>query len=96
LQILQSAHAVVLASGTLAPMASLQHQLFPGKKVYTFSCGHVIPKSRLLALALANSPSGAPLDLKHRQRSQPATLDQLGRMLINICQAVPQVDDRTL
>jgi len=91
LQILESAHAVVLASGTLAPVASLQRQLFPGRRVHSFACGHVIPRERLLALAVAHSPSGAPLELKHRQRSQATTLDQLGRLLINVCQAVPQV-----
>ena len=78
LQILESAHAVVLASGTLAPVASLQRQLFPGRRVHSFTCGHIIPRDRLLALALAHSPSGALLDLKHQQRSQVAHSPQDG------------------
>ena len=91
MQILDSAHAVVLASGTLSPTASLQRQLFPHRRVEAFSCGHVIQKDRLLALAVGCGPSGASLNFKLGHRSQAATLEQLGRLLVNICQAVPQV-----
>jgi hypothetical protein len=43
--VVSSAHAVVLASGTLAPLAALQQQLFPGlppARLRHFSCGHVV------------------------------------------------------
>ena len=91
LQILESAHAVVLASGTLAPTASLQRQLFPCRQVQAFSCGHVISRDRLLALALGHGPSGAALKFKHAHRSQAQCIEQLGRLLLNVRQAVPQV-----
>lgn len=55
-QVVQQAHAVVLASGTLSPIASLTRQLFPStnpEAISHFSCGHVVPKERLLAIALA-------------------------------------------
>ena len=91
IQILESAHAVVLASGTLSPTASLHRQLFPHRQVATFSCGHVIQKDRLLALALGCGPSGMSLNFKLGSRSQAATTDQLGRLLLNVSQAVPQV-----
>ena len=48
-QVLSPAHAVVLASGTLAPIASLQQQLFPGlpaARLHHFSCGHVVRMRR--------------------------------------------------
>ncbi len=44
-QVLASAHAVVLASGTLAPIASLEQQLFPHvplERMRRFTCGHVV------------------------------------------------------
>lgn len=82
---------MVLASGTLAPVASLQSMLFPNRRVHHFSCGHVVPRERLLALGLGSGPGGAALDFRHPQRAQPDMLDQLGRLMINICQAVPQV-----
>ena len=55
-QVVEQAHAVVLASGTLSPVASLTRQLFPGlppSAITHFSCGHVVPKENLLAIALA-------------------------------------------
>ncbi len=55
LQVLAEAHAVVLASGTLSPVASLSQQLFPGlapDRLSHFSCGHVVGKERLLALVV--------------------------------------------
>ena len=44
-QVLSEAHAVVLASGTLAPVDSLALQLFPSVdpgRLRHFSCGHVV------------------------------------------------------
>ena len=55
MQVVEQAHAVVLASGTLSPVASLTRQLFPSlppSAITHFSCGHVIPKEQLLALAV--------------------------------------------
>ena len=55
-QVVEQAHAVVLASGTLSPIASLTRQLFPSlpeEAITHFSCGHVVPKENLLAIALA-------------------------------------------
>jgi chromosome transmission fidelity protein 1 len=44
---------------------------------------------RLLALALGAGPSGAPLDFRHTARSGAATLDDLGRLLLNAAAVVP-------
>ena len=58
-------------------------------------CHHLVllqvPKERLLALALGRGPTGAALDLRHVHRGKSAMLDEMGRVLINACQAVPQV-----
>ncbi len=50
-----------------------------------------VPKERLLAVALGRGPTGAALDLRHVHRGKSAMLDEMGRVLINTCQAVPQV-----
>mmetsp|Transcript_16318 Transcript_16318/g.45473 ORF Transcript_16318/g.45473 Transcript_16318/m.45473 type:complete len:894 (-) Transcript_16318:152-2833(-) len=92
-QIVSSAHAVVLASGTLSPVDSLIQQLFPSVdpgRLHRFSCGHVVPPSQLLALPLGVGPGGAPLDLRHSCRSKPSTIDQVGMMLSNLCGIVPE------
>ena len=92
-EVTDRAHAVVLAGGTLKPVGDLVSQLLPHmppEKVHTFSCGHVVSPDRILPLALARGPSGAPLEFKHENRSNPAALDELGRLLVNVCKVVPQ------
>ncbi len=92
-EVTDRAHAVVLAGGTLKPVEDLVSQLLPHmppEKVHTFSCGHVVSPDRILPLALARGPSGTPLEFKHENRSNPATLDELGRLLVNVCKVVPQ------
>lgn len=94
LQVVEQTHALVLASGTLSPLPLLQRQLFPHRplpSLHTFICGHVVPAYRLLLLPFPCGPTGLNLDLRHATRSQPAMMDELGRLLMNICQAVPEV-----
>lgn len=90
LQVIGQAQSVILASGTLSPFDSLKAQAFPEQKVKTFACGHVIPRDHLLAVALQKGPSGDDLDFRHKKRSEAKSFEQLGRLLVNFCQVVPQ------
>ena len=36
-------------------------------------------------------PSGLPLNLRHEQRGQASMMEEVGRLLANVCQAVPEV-----
>ena len=59
-QVAAQAHALILASGTLAPVSALTAQLFPGSEpaaIGRFACGHVVPREQLLALALGRRGS---------------------------------------
>ncbi|GIL75953.1 hypothetical protein Vretifemale_5646 [Volvox reticuliferus] len=90
--IVQSARSVILASGTLSPVEGLLAQLLPDvppHRVRFFSCGHVVPPENLLTLVAACGPTGQNLDLRHCRRSDPHISEELGRLLINICTAVP-------
>lgn len=74
LQVVQQAHAVVLASGTLSPIASLTRQLFPTlppSAITHFACGHVVPKDRLLALAVPQARHPNPPAPSLPQSSSP-------------------------
>jgi chromosome transmission fidelity protein 1 len=58
MQVTAQAHALILASGTLAPVSALTTQLFPGTQpasIGRFACGHVVPPRQLLALALGET-----------------------------------------
>jgi chromosome transmission fidelity protein 1 len=89
--VVASARAVVLASGTLAPLDAVL-PLFastPEDRIHRFACGHVVGRERLLALALGSGPGGAPLDFRHASRGAPATMDELGRVVANVCGGAP-------
>lgn len=91
-RLLSSASAVVLASGTLAPIASLRAQLFPDEppgRVRHFECGHVVPPEQLLAVSIGRGPGGRPLDFRHAARGQGETLDEAGALLLNLAVVVP-------
>lgn len=45
----------------------------------------------LWSIAAGTGPTGRALDLRHAARGQPASIDELARLLLNVCQAVPQV-----
>ncbi|KAG2440974.1 hypothetical protein HXX76_003827 [Chlamydomonas incerta] len=90
--VVAAARSVVLASGTLSPVQGLVAQLLPGvppSRLRHFSCGHVVPPRQLAALVAARGPTGLPLQLSHGRRGEPRVMEELGRLLVNICTAVP-------
>lgn len=98
--IASAARAVILAGGTMSPFEDYKTHLFPTlspDKITTLSCGHVIPKSNLLAWTLASTkpvPPGsttAPdaFEFSFQKRKDPTMVRQLGLALLNICSIVP-------
>ena len=90
---LRPARAVVLASGTLAPLELLTAQLFsPAERarLRVFQCGHVVAPERVLAVGLGVGPRGGAIKLTHGLRGSEAVLDECGAVLLNLCRVVPQ------
>jgi chromosome transmission fidelity protein 1 len=88
-----AARAVILAGGTLGPLSALSATLFPGlprERLRAHACGHIVPPAQLLCLALGRGPSGAALDFAFRSRTSETAIDELGRLLLNVCRVVPQ------
>jgi chromosome transmission fidelity protein 1 len=92
-KVVEKAHSVILAGGTMHPVDDLVQQLFgagPGQeRVDLFSCGHVIPDSNLVALACKSGPSGKELRLTYDTRGQAGMLDEVGQALLRLCRQVP-------
>lgn len=61
----------------------------PTPRIRTLSCGHVIPKSNLLAWPLSKGPSGKDLEFTFQNRSDPALIEELGKTIINLCIVIP-------
>ncbi|RMD40983.1 hypothetical protein DV735_g4150, partial [Chaetothyriales sp. CBS 134920] len=82
--IVQEARAVILAGGTMSPMADYANYLFsylPEGQLRTFSFGHVIPKENIFVETVGRGPTGQPLKFTFDQRSSTAIIQELGRTL---------------
>ncbi|EKX42314.1 hypothetical protein GUITHDRAFT_141266 [Guillardia theta CCMP2712] len=91
-EILQQAHSVVLAGGTMQPMAEYVQQLMPSiqpSRFRTLSVGHVIPKENILPLTVSTGPTGLKFDFRHGTRSDPTQKSEIGRLIVNICGLTP-------
>ena len=83
-QVSSEAHAVILASGTLAPLNSFASEL-GATFVRTVEANHVVPPENVCAVALASGPTGAALDASYAGTSSPRTLDEFGAALVRVC-----------
>ncbi|KAK3909935.1 ATP-dependent DNA helicase DDX11, partial [Frankliniella fusca] len=92
--IVLQARSVIVAGGTMQPISEFQDQLFLSaggslERISTFSCGHIIPPENILPIALGSGPSGKHFDFSYAQRDSPDMINEMGRLLTNICNFVP-------
>lgn len=92
--IVNKARSVILAGGTMEPVSEFKERLFkvcgiPSNRITHFSCGHVIPKENILPIIVCISPTGKQLDFSYNSRSSAVMLNEIGRLLINVCNVVP-------
>ncbi|MPC34406.1 putative ATP-dependent DNA helicase DDX11 [Portunus trituberculatus] len=98
--IVTQCRSVVVAGGTMQPISEFKNQLFLSaggeeSRVQYFSCGHVVPAKQLLPVTLPQGPTGQILDFTYHNRTDPkvvseaGVLDELGRVLVNVCTVVP-------
>ncbi|XP_064636727.1 ATP-dependent DNA helicase DDX11-like [Lineus longissimus] len=92
--IVEEARAVIVAGGTMQPVSEFKEQLFfaagaKPERILEYSCGHVIPADHLLPIALAKGTTGVALDFTYQSRDTTKTLDELGRIMFNLCNLIP-------
>lgn len=78
----------------MSPMSDYTSHLFPylqSPSITTLSCGHVIPKTNLVAWNLSSGPGGRTKEFEftYKHRDDGEMIDELGRALLNICNIVP-------
>ncbi|XP_062914373.1 ATP-dependent DNA helicase DDX11 isoform X1 [Mobula hypostoma] len=93
-EIVKESRAVVIAGGTMQPVAEFKDQLLftsgvSADRLVEFSCGHVIPPENILPIILCSGPSGQQLEFTFQKRDKPQLLDECGRVLVNLCKVVP-------
>lgn len=91
--VLEQAHSVILAGGTMAPISDYVDQLFglqyPRDKIKQFSCDHLIPKENCLAVTLGTGPSGIPFDFSFANRNSSPMIQELGQTILNMINITP-------
>ncbi|KAK3028340.1 hypothetical protein RJ639_037802, partial [Escallonia herrerae] len=92
-EIVDQAHAVVLAGGTLQPIEETKERLFPWlqlDQLHLFSCGHIVPSENILPVAVSQGPSGQSFDFSYSSRSLSVMVEELGLLLCNLVTVVPE------
>ncbi|XP_031744973.1 ATP-dependent DNA helicase DDX11 isoform X2 [Cucumis sativus] len=92
-EVVDQAHAVVLAGGTLQPIEETRERLFPWlppSQLNFFSCSHIVPPESILPMAVSSGPSGQLFDFSYNRRSSSAIVKELGLLLCNIVTVVPE------
>ncbi|EXJ59766.1 chromosome transmission fidelity protein 1 [Cladophialophora yegresii CBS 114405] len=89
--VVENARAVILAGGTMSPMSDYSDYLFSylqKTRLSTFSFGHVIPASNLLAQAIVKGPSDVEFDFTFDKRGSEKIMVDLGRLILKACKVV--------
>eukprot|EP00794_Sanderia_malayensis_P007331 gene7330-8151_t len=92
--VIAEARAVIIAGGTMQPVSEFKQVLLrsagvSSERIMEFSCGHVIPPENLVTIALCKGPSSIDLDFTYQNRDRFNVIEELGRLLVNICTVVP-------
>uniref|UniRef100_A0A6J0T893 ATP-dependent DNA helicase DDX11 isoform X1 n=1 Tax=Pogona vitticeps TaxID=103695 RepID=A0A6J0T893_9SAUR len=93
-KVLKECQAVIIAGGTMQPVADFREQLLvcagvSADRVEEFSCGHVIPPDNILPIILCSGPSNQHLEFTYEKRGLPQMMEETGRILCNLSNIVP-------
>ncbi|KAJ5999187.1 hypothetical protein N7451_006997 [Penicillium sp. IBT 35674x] len=91
-EIVDEARAVILAGGTMSPMSDYATHLFSyvaPERLGTFSYGHVIPPTNLVAQSLTRGILGSEFDFTYEARGSEKMITDLGRTIATLCQVIP-------
>ncbi|CAD5124537.1 DgyrCDS12815 [Dimorphilus gyrociliatus] len=92
--ILEEARAVIVAGGTMQPFSEFKDRLFyaagaTSNRIIEYTCDHVIPPENIHPMALARGAGGIQLDFSYDSRRNFQILDELGKVVCNVCNIVP-------
>lgn len=91
-EIVAEARCVILAGGTMKPFHLYTQQLFPSldqTQLTTLSLPHIIADENILTVTLCSGPTDTPLQFNYDGRNNVSQMDELGRIIQNLCNIVP-------
>ncbi|XP_057365993.1 Fanconi anemia group J protein-like [Daphnia carinata] len=83
-----STRSIIVTSGTLSPMASYQTELDIDFKL-TLEANHVIPAQRVWIGTISQGPKNTLLNGTFKVTGTFEYQDELGRLLLSVCQTIP-------
>jgi chromosome transmission fidelity protein 1 len=92
--IVNGARSVLLVGGTLQPFSYVTSSLFYQsrtsiKEVQLFSCGHVVDRDNIAAIAVAKGPNGHALEFTHKTRNNKVITDELFYTIYQATRSTP-------
>uniref|UniRef100_A0A0P6DQW9 DNA 5'-3' helicase n=1 Tax=Daphnia magna TaxID=35525 RepID=A0A0P6DQW9_9CRUS len=87
-EIKESTRSIIVTSGTLSPMASYQSELDIDFKL-TLEANHVIPAQRVWIGTISQGPKNSLLNGTFKVTGTFEYQDELGRLLLSVCQTIP-------
>ncbi|CAK9783872.1 unnamed protein product [Cutaneotrichosporon oleaginosum] len=91
-EVVAAARSVILAGGTMEPLADFYTQLFPSvprERFATLSCAHVIPKTNLLTQVVTRGPRKVDLEFTFAKRRDAGLMAELGAVVQSTIGLVP-------
>ncbi|CAG5041487.1 unnamed protein product [Parnassius apollo] len=91
--VVSQCRSVIVAGGTMEPISEFQALLtnnaLEAERVNVVKCGHVVPSDNVLGICLSKGPSNVSLNFSYENRMSNEMLNEVGRILRNICSIVP-------
>ncbi|XP_068631264.1 ATP-dependent DNA helicase DDX11 [Battus philenor] len=90
--VVSQCRSVIVAGGTMEPVSEFQALLTNNvdvNRVNIVKCGHVVPSDNVLGICLSKGPSNINLNFSYENRMSIELLNEVGRILRNICSIVP-------
>ncbi|KAL0223240.1 hypothetical protein P9112_002630 [Eukaryota sp. TZLM1-RC] len=89
--LVQKAHAIIVASGTLTPVNTIKSLMFPNfRGNFCFrSYKHLIPQSAFLPLLCSKGPSGISLKFTYSSRQDSKHSEEFLSVLVNLFNILP-------
>ncbi|KAL4706903.1 hypothetical protein ACJJTC_012362 [Scirpophaga incertulas] len=91
--VVKQCRSVVVAGGTMEPIEEFVNLLTGDpnnlKSVNVVKCDHVVPPDNIIAVCLSKGPTNATLSFTYEHRMSAELLNEVGRILRNVCNIVP-------
>ncbi|KAK9875672.1 hypothetical protein WA026_009468 [Henosepilachna vigintioctopunctata] len=92
--IVDEARSVIVAGGTMKPIAEFRERLFVGAgverdKILEFSCDHIISQTNILPLVIDTGPLGNKLLFNFENRNGNEMTTEIVLIIYHLCRSVP-------